>query len=181
MVTDDARVRARRAYERGRLIDACVAASATAALVVTAIAIHGPYTYIVGLGGLTVVFHIAVVWAHDDYLRGAWLGVGLGAVQLLAALFMVTVGMRLLPLWCDAVCFTIVLAGSAVAGSGYARRFAQESALRAGRAAVAMLVIGMATALVGCLPGSAGLLFGSVVGLAVGLGPGWLLARRYAH
>ncbi|MEL7304496.1 MAG: hypothetical protein AAGJ56_01590 [Myxococcota bacterium] len=129
------------------------------------------------LAVLSTVGHVVAGWAHRDYLRGAWFGLGLGAVQLAAAGFMLHIGMRWVPAWCDEICFGIVGIGSLVVGATFAQDSARRSSAALVRGVVAFGAMGAVVVGMGCLPGNTALLFGSLVGVVLGFGPGWVVVR----
>lgn len=170
--------RSRRAYERGRVAFALRQATGALLFAGAAAVIHDASSLVLVVGLMVMVAHGLAAYFHHDYLRGAWLGLGLGGVQLLAAAFMFNLGMRYFPSHCMDICFALVLAGSIGVGVAFAKTFASRSGDALRRGSLAFVAIGVAMVAVCCVAGSAALLLGSAIGVALGAAPGWVLLRH---
>ncbi len=168
----------RRAYERGRFGFAL--RHATGALLFAGVAaiVHDASPFVLAAGALAVLGHLVAAFLHHDFLRGAWLGLALGGVQLLAALFMLSLGMRYFPSHCMDICFAIVATGSVAVGFAFAKVFAERPPNALRRGALAFVAMGAVMVAVCCVAGSVALLTGSILGAAMGVAPGWMLLRE---
>ncbi|MEO0812868.1 MAG: hypothetical protein AAFY60_08390, partial [Myxococcota bacterium] len=144
----------------------------------SAIVIHDASLSVLAISLVVVFGQLLAAYAHHDWLRGAWLGLALGAVQLLAAVFMAQIGMRLFPERCMDMCFAIVLLGSVGVGFAFAKLFASRPFGSLRRGGLAFVAMGATMVALCCMAGSLALLTGSAFGVALGAAPGWVLLRE---
>jgi hypothetical protein len=169
-------VRARRAYELGRLRAALRVAPFVLMAAAAAFACGRPLTLTSALAGALLVFSVGAVYAGGPGGRGVVPGLVAGAAPLAMPLLMATLGHACFGPACMSLCLPACVVGGAVAGVVIARSAARPEPDR--RFVVAAVTVAALTGALGCtIAGVAGVL-GMIAGTVAAGTPVLVAARR---